>query len=203
MGLFAAKLINSLVQIILFSVLPFVWWVISARKKESFFSWIGLKRLLTDNKKKCYLTSLTIMGVFILLSIGILWLMRNVETATSEFAGKGIGALPAAFVYAFFNTALPEEILFRGFLLKRLSSKFGFGIANLAQSCLFGLLHGVMFFSFISVAQTVIVVIFTGGVGWSMGYVNEKKANGSILPSWTIHGIANLFSAVIAMFSPL
>ncbi len=203
MELFTAKLLNSLVQIALFSVLPFIWWLVSARKKENFFSWIGLKRIPAENRKQCYLTSLAVIGGFILLSIGILLMMRDVETATSEFSGKGLGVLPAAFVYAFLNTALPEELLFRGFLLKRLSARFGFGIANLAQSCLFGLLHGIMFFSLIGPAQALIIVVFTGGIGWSMGYVNEKKANGSILPSWMIHGIANLFSAVVAMSSLL
>lgn len=34
-----------------------------------------------------------------------------------------------------------------------------------------------------------------------MGYLNEKKAGGSILPSWIIHGLSNLFSSVISMLN--
>lgn len=203
MELFSSKLLSSLVQIISFSALPFVWWLVAARKKQNFFSWIGLKGLPPGHKKQCCLTSLAVAAGFILLSVGILRMVRGVETATSDFAGKGVGVLPAALVYAFFNTALPEEILFRGFLLKRLSAKFGFGAANLVQGCLFGLLHGAMFFSTVGAVQALIVVLFTGGIGWSMGYVNEKKADGSILPSWMIHGAANLFSSAVAMFSLL
>ena len=30
-------------QVIIFSLLPFLWWFFTARRKESFFSWIGLK----------------------------------------------------------------------------------------------------------------------------------------------------------------
>lgn len=26
-----------------------------------------------------------------------------------------------------------------------------------------------------------------------MGYINENKAGGSVIPSWLIHGTANLF----------
>ena len=34
-----------------------------------------------------------------------------------------------------------------------------------------------------------------------MGYINEKKANGSIIPSFVIHMIANLVSSIISLFS--
>ena len=33
-----------------------------------------------------------------------------------------------------------------------------------------------------------------------MGFVNEKKAGGSILPSWCIHAVANLFSGICSAF---
>ncbi len=201
--LFISQLFNSLIQIVLFSLLPLVWWLICAQKKENFFSWLGLKRVGVENKKGCVHATLIVVAAFLVLSIGILWMMRDVETATSQFTGMGIAALPAALVYALFNTALPEEILFRGFLLKRLSGKFGFGIANLVQSFLFGLLHGLLFFSVIGAMQALLVVLFTGGIGWSMGYVNEKRAGGSIVPSVVIHGTANLFSSLIAMFALL
>ena len=31
------KIISSVMQIILFSLIPLIWWLITARKKESFF----------------------------------------------------------------------------------------------------------------------------------------------------------------------
>ena len=65
------------------------------------------------------------------------------KTATADFSGKGIGALPAILAYAILGTALPEEIFFRGFLLKRLQGKLGFLGANLVQSLLFGLIHAL------------------------------------------------------------
>ena len=43
-----SKIISSIIEIILISFLPFIWWLISAKKKESFFNWIGLKKI--DNK---------------------------------------------------------------------------------------------------------------------------------------------------------
>ena len=32
--------------------------------------------------------------------------------------------------------------------------------------------------------KAVFIIFFTSATAWFMGYVNEKKANGSIIPSW-------------------
>lgn len=196
-----SKIISSIIEIILISFLPFIWWLISAKKKESFFNWIGLKKIDNKNKKSTFINTIVISLVFMTVSILTLYLIKDIETATSEFKGLGISALLPALIYAIFNTSLPEEIFFRGFLLKRLSNKFGFRIANVIQSIIFGLLHGIMFFSLVGVVKAIIIILFTGIVAYAMGYVNEKKSNGSILPSWFIHALSNIFASIIAMFS--
>ena len=196
-----SKIISSIIEIILISFLPFIWWLISAKKKENFFNWIGLKKIDNKNKKSTLINTIVISLVFMTVSIITLYLIKDIETATSEFKGLGISALLPALIYAIFNTSLPEEIFFRGFLLKRLSNKFGFRIANVIQSIIFGLLHGIMFFSLVGVVKAIIIILFTGIVAYAMGYVNEKKANGSILPSWFIHALSNIFASIIAMFS--
>lgn len=196
-----SKIISSIIEIILISFLPFIWWLISAKKKENFFNWIGLKKIDNKNKKSTLINTIVISLVFMTVSILTLYLIKDIETATSEFKGLGISALLPALIYAIFNTSLPEEIFFRGFLLKRLSNKFGFRIANVIQSIIFGLLHGIMFFSLVGVVKAIIIILFTGIVAYAMGYVNEKKSNGSILPSWFIHALSNIFASIIAMFS--
>ncbi|MCR4946449.1 MAG: CPBP family intramembrane metalloprotease [Lachnospiraceae bacterium] len=201
MSLFISKLISSTIQIILFSLIPFIWWLVKARKKENFFHWIGLKGIEDLKKNKTYLWIAGIAAAFVGLAVFMLYSLKGVETATSDFAGLGAAALPAIFVYAVFNTALSEEILFRGFLLKRISNKFGLTAGNIIQGVLFGLLHGVMFFSTVGAVKAVIIICFTGVIGISMGYVNEKKAGGSIIPGWCIHAIANIFSGACAAFS--
>ena len=140
------------------------------------------------------------IAAFTVISAGILYSLKGTDTAAGTFSGMGIARLPHAMIYAFITTALSEEILFRGFLLKRLSGKFGFPVGNLVQSILFGLLHGVMFCSLINSVKIVLITAFTRLIAWCMGYVNEKKAGGSIMPGWIIHGIANLFSAAVSMF---
>lgn len=45
MNLFINKVISSILQIILFAIIPFIWWCITARKQQSFTKWIGLKKI--------------------------------------------------------------------------------------------------------------------------------------------------------------
>ena len=199
MNLLLSKIVSSILQIILFAIIPFIWWFITARKKQSFPQWIGLKKMKWN--KKVFIASFMVTVAFMFLGMLTLYMLKDVEIATSEFAGLGLPAIPAIVIYATFNTALPEEILFRGFLLKRLANKFGFNIANLIQAFLFGLVHGVMFFSLVGVVKAIFIIEFTGTIAWFMGYINEKRSNGSIIPSWLIHGISNLFSGICAAFS--
>ena len=36
------QMMNTLIQIALFALLPFVWWLIRARRKSPFLEWLGL-----------------------------------------------------------------------------------------------------------------------------------------------------------------
>lgn len=173
------QVLSSILQLALFTLIPFVWYALCLKKCSGFFQWIGLKRPLEFDRTLLGFIVFTIVA-FIVVSIGILYSLKGVDTATSKFSGMGVIGLPSALIYAFITTALSEEILFRGFLLKRLSNKFGFYIGNIVQSILFGLLHGVMFFSLINLIQVVLIIAFTGLIAWCMGYANEKKAGGSI-----------------------
>lgn len=44
MNLFVSKVMSSVLQIILFMIVPFIWWLVTARKKQKFMEWIGLKK---------------------------------------------------------------------------------------------------------------------------------------------------------------
>ncbi len=196
-----SKIISSLIEIAVISLIPFIWWFVTARKKENFFHWIGLKKIEANNFKSSLFGIIVISFVYVAISFFVLFLVKDIETATSEFAGLGVNGILPSLVYAIFNTSLPEEMLFRGFILKRLQNKFNYKIANIIQSILFGLMHGVMFFSIIGIVKTFIIIIFTGAVAYIMGYMNEKKAGGSIIPSWIIHATSNIFASFVALFS--
>ena len=193
-------LITAIVQIVLFTALPFIWWLITARKKMNFFKWLGLKKPENTKKNKTVLWTIGAILGFFIVSAFMLYSVRNIETAASDFTGLGAKAIPSILIYAIFKTGLAEEIVFRGFLLKRISNKFGFAAGNLVQSILFGIMHGAFFISTVGIVKAILIIFFTGSIAWVMGFINEKKAGGSIIPSWCIHASANIFSGICSAF---
>jgi membrane protease YdiL (CAAX protease family) len=201
--LIITELITAVIQIGVMAIIPIIWWLCSARKSESFFTWIGLKKPHISEKKKFLFALFVAIIIAVLMSlITDAILPDNIELANSRFGGLGFSALLPAIIFAFLSTGLAEEILFRGFLGKRLCNKFGFAAGNTIQAVMFGLLHGAAMFGSFGVFIPLTVIVFTGALGWLMGYINEKS-DGSIIPSWTIHGFSNLYAAIIIMFNLL
>ncbi|QPQ31315.1 CPBP family intramembrane glutamic endopeptidase [Lysinibacillus sp. JNUCC 51] len=198
------SVINAVFQVILFSAIPFVWWFFSARKEQSFLTWLGLQKPVIENKGNYFLWFLfIIILLFVPLTTISYFYLDSSTLATNRFTGLGFSALIPALFHSFVQTGLSEELLFRGFLLKRFMHKFGFQMGNIIQSLLFGILHGLMMFSFIPFGVVVLVVIATALAGYLMGWINERKSNGSIITSWGIHGIGNLIASFMAMFNVL
>lgn len=197
MQLFVSELLGSMVQVIIFLLIPGIWWLLTARNEQNFGHWIGFRKF-KGGKSLAIWILFTIIG-FWFVGSAELYSLKNVATATSAFTGLGISALPAIIVYAVFHTSLTEELLFRGFLLKRLSHKFGFALGNAVQALLFGLIHGVLLYSVgAGAAGVVSVTAFAASIAWAMGYINEKKASGSIYPGWIIHGTVNIIAGLCA-----
>ena len=201
MTLFISKLMNGIMELLIVSVIPFITWLIWSRKKVGFFDWIGLKKVESQKKRHLLLTILGISLLFLLFSIVVFSWFDSSQTATATFYGKGMGALPAILVYAILGTALPEEIFFRGFLLKRLQGKLGFLGANLLQSLLFGLIHALMFIQLTGYLKAMAIMTFISLIAYIFGAINEKKAGGSILPSIFIHALANTVAGLLFAFS--
>lgn len=194
-------IIGTIVQIIIVGFIPFIWWFLTKRKKEKFSKWLGLYDIEKKNKKKILKKVFGTFVLMFLLSIYLLFLTKDVEVASSQFQGLGVKGLLSAIIYAFGQTGFTEELFFRGFLLKRVQSKFGFKIGNIVQSILFSLLHCAMFFTLTNFVTVILIGLFTYLVAYLMGSINEKDAKGSIVPSWLIHGLANIFASSLQLFS--
>lgn len=201
MELTISILISSALEILAFGVVPFIWWFFTSRKRIRFLEWVGLKGITKPCKKGLILVFLCTLLFFLALTVLSRYMLKDVKSGVSEFEGLGVAGLLPAIIFSVFNTSFPEELLFRGFLQKRLAARFGFLAANIIQSSLFGLIHGIMFFGPLGVIKALLVTVFTGTGGFAMAYINEKKADGSILPSWIIHGVTNFISTVFALFS--
>lgn len=195
-------LISAIFQVLLFSIIPFVWWLVTARKETRFLTWLGFKKMKIRNTQTYMALILFIIIILVIPAyIAINIFMDESAMATSQFSGKGISAFIPALIYAFLQTGLSEEIFFRGFLTKRLINKFGFQLGNSIQGFLFGLMHGAFFIMLLNPIQLIIIILITGVGGYLLGWINEKHSKGSIISSWLIHGIVNTISSTLALFN--
>lgn len=188
-----SELFSAVVQVVIFTLIPFIVWLITARKKESFFSWIGLKKIHSD-KKKCLKTAVI---AFLICEIAGQIVTRTILKADwnqSAGAGMGIKGLPSAIIYSYIHTAFSEEILYRGFIQKRLQSFLDFKTATIIQAFIFGLSHVVLTFNQLTLLQGIGLLLYPMIPGILIAYTNEKTADGSILPGWLIHGTLNIIT---------
>lgn len=202
LSMFISELMGGLFQLFLFTLIPFIWWIITERKKEDFFKWIGLKKINHEGEivNTLLITLITVVVYSIVTSFFIHSFENGVTAAGSGFAGKGMDAFPAVLIYGFIRTGLAEEIVFRGFLLKRISNKFGFMIGNTVQAILFGALHGIPFgIATHSIPVMVLMTLLPGAFGWYNGWLNEKRCGESIVLSWLLHGTMNVVVACLSL----
>ena len=188
-------------QVLLFALVPLIIWFITTRGKESFFTWIGLKKPVCGNPIKIILLTLAAASAYIgVMTLCVKLLPEGVTTAGSQFAGQGFAALPSVFFYSVLRTALSEEILFRGFFLKRIQNRFGFMTGNSVQALLFGLMHGIPFGLVTkNAAAFFLLTLIPGLMGWYEGWLNEKRCGGSIVPGWLLHSCMNLLTAILSL----
>lgn len=198
--MFLNHLYHAIFQVVLFSIIPLIWWLVTARKKENFFTWLGVKKPACSGRNGLILSTLVIFIICFLIGEFAIWLRGDLPAAESAYKGMGIKALPSVFVYSYIQTSLSEEILFRGFLLKRLAAQFGFTAATVIQALIFGALHLAMVWGQVGIVAGIVIVTYPMIPAAAFSYLNEKKANGSILPSWLVHGTLNTFSILASLF---
>jgi membrane protease YdiL (CAAX protease family) len=129
--------------------------------------------------------------------------MSSPESTTGKFREMDFGAVAVSLIVikAVFTTSLSEEILFRGFIAKRLIAVTSYKTGNIVQAIIFGLIH-VALFSTISSYVFLLGFIFgfTALGAYVSVYINEKLADGSIFPGWISHGLGNVLSYSIIGF---
>jgi membrane protease YdiL (CAAX protease family) len=200
-------IISAVLQVLVFTAIPVVFYLITHRRLKGFLDYIGLRK--PELRTMLYAT--LIAAAFVLPVLLLLFFfpsIREVVTSPNTVIGRlrsygfSISTVVLIALKALVQTSLSEEILFRGFAAKRLINWMGFTRGNLLQAFLFGSVHLLLFigqeFSFPMAAG---VVLFTGLGGWTSGYLNERLGNGSILPSWWMHGVTNTIAYSVLAFS--
>jgi membrane protease YdiL (CAAX protease family) len=198
--------IGALLQIIIFTLIPFLVYLIKNKSKNGFLTYIGLKK---STKKANYLATLAClifvlpMIILILVNSEFKEIMFDPNSITGKFRQMGVGlnSITLLLIMAIFKTSLSEEILFRGFIAKRLISLLGFQKGNILQAMLFGIIHTALFAIITSNIFFLLVIFIIPSIGAYVSvYLNEKIGNGSIFPGWISHGLANILAYTIVGF---
>jgi uncharacterized protein len=201
------EVISTIIQIGLFTLIPFIFYKFRKDKSLTFLKYIGLYKPPTKSLLYVVFVSL----IFLFIGIGLIYIDDNFKQAAlspNSMTGKlrmlGLSGstITILLITALFKTSLSEEILFRGFIAKKLINSLGLKNGNILQALIFGLLH-LLLFVFLTKATVfslTLILIFSSFAGWTIGYIKEKYANGSIIPGWLAHGIGNSISYFLIAF---
>lgn len=201
--------ISSVLQVLLFAAVPFVFYLVGKRRVRGFLGWLGLRR--TTARAMLWATLLIVVSAPLPILLYVLPAFREVSLAPGTTGGDfsqmnlSVTTVAVVLVRAFLQSGLAEEIVFRGFIAKRLIRWLGFRWGNILQALVFALPHLAIFAvpggPQASVFGVVIVLCAATAVGWIFGYLNERVGGGSIAPSWWCHGGANAIAYSAAVFS--
>lgn len=200
------EIISAVLQILVFALIPFLVFVIQQKSTRGFFAYIGLKRSTAKANYLAALACLLFAGpilVLIWLSPEFREIMFDPTSITGKFRAMGFNAqsFVILMVIAVFKTSFSEELLFRGFIAKRFVHWLGFRTGNLLQASLFGVIHTLLFATITSYVPFLILIFVVPSIGAYVSvYLNEKVANGSIIPGWISHALANVLAYSIVGF---
>lgn len=193
-------MLSAVQQVVVFSLIPLVFYLIKRPKPLSFWQYIGL----TPSTRKANLLALalslflaTFMLVLTRTNAAIADIMTHPKSVTGAMRQLGFGAEAVLTIglVAILKTALAEEIFFRGFLAKRLIAVTNFWTGNVIQAVLFGAIHSLLFATMTSNIWFLTLIFITPTLGALVKtYLNEKLANGSIVPAWIAHASGNVLA---------
>lgn len=114
-----------------------------------------------------------------------------------EFAGQPltVGNLLRVLEFGLLATGLGEELLFRGLIGGWLGRRMRFWLANGIQAFIFTLPHLLLLTEAPHLWPFIALTPFLSGL--LLGWLRLKS--GSIFPGWIVHGMGNVFVAIMAM----
>ncbi|WP_158702684.1 CPBP family intramembrane glutamic endopeptidase [Paenibacillus faecalis] len=192
----SAEIISMISNILLFSSVPFIWYIIRNKSFKGFFQSIGIFKPKKFNSLEVIIMIVTVY--IITLAANIIVIESGNSLRSSEgLEYTGISIVLSIIIYGL-KTGIAEEIFFRGFIAKKLFSILGYKKGNLIQAAIFALPHFVINGS-ASYIDIIVRIINAFLLGYTFGYILEKKSNGSILPVMIAHILINITSSSILM----
>jgi membrane protease YdiL (CAAX protease family) len=200
---------SAVLQVAVFTAGPFLVYLATRRRVAGFSRYVGLYRP-TGRAMGLAIGLALATGALLALALAVYPDLRDVLGGTGTPAGRlrGSGltaeAVGLLLVGAVVQTALSEEVLFRGFVAKRLIERLGFTRGNTLHAALFALPHlGLLLVpgaprpSALGVAG---LFAYPFAMGWALASINERVGNGSILPGWAAHALGNATGYALLAF---
>lgn len=201
-----SEAISAVLQILVFTLIPFAVYLYQKRSPKGFFNYIGLKK---SNRK----ANLLALLVCLFISVPVLAMTLSSPafkeimtdpasvTGTIRQLGFSANAVVIVIIAAVFKTSLAEEIFFRGFIAKRLINVTSYQTGNILQAVIFGIIHAALFMNITTNIYFLATIFFFPAVAaYLIVYLNEKVADGSIIPGWIAHGLGNLLAYSVVGF---
>jgi membrane protease YdiL (CAAX protease family) len=207
MNTLITELISSLLQVLVFTLIPFIFFLFRKDKTVTFMQYIGLYKA----PAKGIMMGIAVSILFLLAGLLMVFtddgfkevvLSKGSVTGKIRAMGLSVYSVLTLLLMAWVKTSLSEEILFRGFIGKQLIRMMGFWLGNILQAMFFGFIHLLLMWRLLGTGFTTLMLVFffSSFAGWAIGYVKVKRANGSIVPGWIAHGLGNTISYFIIAF---
>lgn len=194
-----SQLISAILQVVILTAIPFIFYLFKEKRAKAFFEWIGFKT--TENNVFKYMV-IIFVSFLVIIILPYLYLYNTNSLTYTGFTvdaykqyGWSMQTILVILIWAVVQTSLSEEIFFRGFLGNRLFEKLG-NCGNIIQAIIFGGIH-IVFVVGKGILPMVIIFLLTGGIGYALGWLSKSKADGSIIYGWIIHATVNIISPIV------
>lgn len=142
-GSLIKEIINTITNILLFSIIPLVWYLLKERTFKGFLHSLGIYK---PRKINLLDISLIVTATYLItLAVNIIVIITaNSGRGSVDIQGyKAIELFLYLLLYGM-KTGIAEEILFRGFIAKKVIRKIGFSKGNVFQAIVFASPHFVI-----------------------------------------------------------
>lgn len=130
MELIISNISTSVINLIVFSLIPFLWWFFRHRKETGFFRWLGFIRPHLRSKWWGLIVFAVVYYFFYNFDFTRLvdpdtlaYIESSSAVSANAFAGLGAAAIVPALIENFIANGVAEEILYRGFFLRQTGNR--------------------------------------------------------------------------------
>lgn len=190
------EFISMIINILLFAVIPFFWYLVKRKRVRGFLKYLGVYRPGQINLFE--ITTIIVPVYLIVLTANLLVIALGYSGRSFNTDNYTVLTLFLSLLFYGMKTGIAEEIFFRGFIAKKVIDKLGYSKGNLIQAVIFGMLHFVIQGS-ASRIDIIVRIIGASLLGYTFGYVMDKKSNGSIIPVMVAHILINMLSSYIML----